>query len=158
MSISNDWFDQLYRKNYPFMLAVARNAMGNMNLAEDAVQDSFIMLLLNQDTVRTYDRPDIWLHKVLLGRIANIVRRENKRQHIPLEELTETGAEDTYDIPLVDLLPQGLKDEEREILILYFEKQLSYEEISERLRCSVTTCRTKLFRAKNRCRDLLKEK
>lgn len=37
----------------------------------------------------------------------------------------------SYHEPLEDLLPKELSPKEREILVLLFEKQLSYEEIAQ---------------------------
>ena len=155
MEISNDWVSQLYHRYLHIFLSTARNALGDQALAEDVVQDAFTVLLLNQDTVRKMKRPDIWLFKVLLGRINNTARRELMRRHLSFDDVPEVGMEDRYHFPLAGLLPAQLKPEERDILILYFDEQLSHAQIAERLRCSLTTCRTRLCRAKKHCRDLL---
>jgi len=48
-----------------------------------------------------------------------------------------------------------LKPHEREIMILFYEKQLSYEQIAAQLDISVLNCRTRLFRAKVHYKEIL---
>jgi RNA polymerase sigma-70 factor (ECF subfamily) len=44
---------------------------------------------------------------------------------------------------------------EKEILILYYEKQLPYDQIAKYLNISVLNCRTRLFRAKAHYKELI---
>ena len=46
---------------------------------------------------------------------------------------------------------------ERQILLLYYEEELSHEEIARRLGISELNSRTRLFRARGRCRELLEK-
>ena len=46
------------------------------------------------------------------------------------------------------LLPQGLSPDERDILILKLEKELTYAEIAPILGISEVSCRSRFFRAK----------
>lgn len=73
----------------------------------------------------------------------------------PLVYDTAAFTMDTYHQALDELLPKGLLPKEREILILLFEEQLSYEEIAQRLGISVLNCRTRAFRAKAHYKELL---
>lgn len=74
---------------------------------------------------------------------------------MPLTCDASAATEDTYQEPLENLLPKGLTDKEREILVLLYEKQLSYEEIAQRLGISVLNCRTRAFRAKEHYKELI---
>lgn len=49
------------------------------------------------------------------------------------------------------MLPTQLSPRDREILLLYYENGLSYQEISRRLGIPISTCGTWLARAKQRC-------
>lgn len=59
---------------------------------------------------------------------------------------------------LADSLPEGLSDSEREILILFYEEELTHQEMSRRLGISEMNSRTRLFRAKNHCKKLFERK
>ena len=155
---NSEWFDKIYQKYSPGMRSVAKAALGSIESAEDIVQDVFILLLAKQDEVRKYQYPRGWLYKTLRNLIGNYLQKEQYRKSVPLEEQAGLPILDTYQFSLADSLPKGLTSKEQEILILFFDAGLSYEEIAERLDCSILTCRTRLHRAKARYKELyLKE-
>lgn len=151
---NSEWFDKIYQKYSPGMRNVAKAALGSKETAEDIVQDVFILLLAKQGEVRKYQYPRGWLYKTLRNLIGNHLQKEQCRKSVPLDERVELPVSDTYQFSLADSLPKGLTSIEQEILILFFDVGLSYEEIAERLHCSVFTCRTRLHRAKIRYREL----
>jgi RNA polymerase sigma-70 factor (ECF subfamily) len=52
------------------------------------------------------------------------------------------------------MLPPGLTQRERDLLVWFYEDELSYEEIAARLKIPILTCRTQMFRAKQHYRKL----
>ena len=159
MELASEWFEKLYTENAPQMLKFAKRVLGDEELARDIVHDVFIVLLMKQPQVRTHESPRLWLYTTLRNRIGNELKRRAKKEEIPLEEFDRIGREDTVSESLADYLPAGLKDTDREILLMFFEEKLPHEEIAKRLRCSEASCRTRLHRAKERCKVLyLKEK
>ena len=52
----------------------------------------------------------------------------------------------------------ALSGAEREILILFYEEELTHQEMSRRLGISEMNSRTRLFRAKNHCKKLFERK
>lgn len=152
-----EWFDQLYEEHMPHMRNVARRSLDSMESAEDIVQDVFVLLLGRESEVRTYERPQGWLYAVLYKQIGSYLQRAKYRKTVPLDSRRDLFLEDTYSVPLSDCLSAGLTAKEREILLLFYEQGLSYEEIAKRLRCTVLTCRTRMCRAKARLKNLLEE-
>ena len=57
-------------------------------------------------------------------------------------------------LPLRDMLPPGLSQREQDLLVWFYEDRLTYEEIADRLKIPVLTCRTQMFRAKKHYRKL----
>lgn len=151
----DEWFDQLYRENIKQLRNAAKSQLGDQEWAEDVVHDVFLLLLKKRDEVYRHEFVKGWLYKTL----ANMIRNERKkcvyRQHIPLQDIRQLGIEDTYDMPLAEILPAELAPEDRDILIMRFEKQLSHAQIAQQLGCSPSASRTKLSRAVVRCRELL---
>ncbi len=150
-----EWFDRLYKEHMPHMRNVARRSLDSMESAEDVVQDVFVLLIARENVVRTYERPQGWLYLALYHQIGNYLKKAEYRKTVPLDTRKDLFAEDTASVPLSECLPAGLTPKEREILLLFYEQGLSYEEIAQRLHCSVLTCRTRMCRAKARCRKLL---
>ena len=76
---------------------------------------------------------------------------------VPLEQDFDLAAPHREEEDLSDCLPEGLTPRERQILLLYYEEELSHEEIARRLGISELNSRTRLFRARGRCRELLEK-
>jgi RNA polymerase sigma-70 factor (ECF subfamily) len=150
----DQWFDTLYMENAPRMVRLAAYLLGDRQIAEELVHEACLILLYKRD--RLADHPNLpgWLSQTLKNLVADELKSARHRLELPLNEAADTGREDTYEPPLELLLPPGLTPKEREILILYYEKQLSYEEIAARLNITVINCRTRLFRARARYKKL----
>jgi RNA polymerase sigma-70 factor (ECF subfamily) len=151
MPRSDEWFDKLYLENSPRMIKQATYLLRNQQIAEDLVNESFLILLYKrQDLVHHPNLPG-WLSQTLKNLIIDELKSARHRLELPLNpdvDVSESDNATTYHPPLSELLPRELTPREREILILVFEKQLSYEQIAARLHTSVLNCRTRLFRAK----------
>lgn len=151
----NEWFDQIYRENVKRLRNAAKRKLRDAGWAEDVVQEVFIRLLEKQDELRGHVFLRGWLYLTLSNIIKNERKRHSHRQEIPLQDIQQLGIEDTYDVPLSDLLPAGLSPTYREILIMRFEKQLSHAQIAQQLGCSPAVSRARLSRAIEQCRELL---
>ena len=80
------------------------------------------------------------------------------RREVPLEPALNAAAPEMEVSSLADSLPEGLSDSEREILVLFYEEELTHQEMSRRLGISEMNSRTRLFRAKNHCKKLFERK
>lgn len=152
------WFDDLYMQNSPKMIQLAQRLLGSIESAEDVVQNVFIILLTKKDQVMVHPCPQAWLFATLRNQIGNELQRQKYRNAKSLDGGPEISQEDDYAFSFCDCLPSGLTSSEKEILSMLFEDGYSYEEISRKMGKSILACRTKSHRAKNHCRELLKEK
>lgn len=152
-----EWFDKLYRENTEKMLRISMSILGNRETAEDVVQATFVILLQKQKSVKLHENPAGWLFIALKHQINNALRREVYRQTVPMDEILDFFIYNIHDIPLAGSLPKGLSSSERDILLLYYEDELSHEQLAERLGCSAEACRARLFRARNKLKKLYEE-
>ena len=154
--MAQSWKDRiaaLYRQSYLRLYRVAYRLTGSMETAEELTQDTFLWALLHGEELMTHPKPEAWLVRTL----TNLVRNENRRlasTEISLETLIPIPTPEE-DRGLVELLPAQLVEEDRKVLILRFEQRLDYREIADRLGISETGCRSRVFRALERCRKLL---
>lgn len=155
MPVQNEWFDQLYREHSARLFKQAFYVLHDRHLAEDLVSETFLILLYKQQALR--DHPNIlgWLSQTLKNLIYDEIKSARHRLETPLVYDNAAFTMDTYRQALDELLPKELLPKEREILILLFEEQFSYEEIAQRLGISVSNCRTRAFRAKAHYKALL---
>lgn len=157
MSGSNKWFEQVYREHSARLYKQAFYVLHDSHLAEDLVEETFLIFLYKQRDL--LDHPNIagWLSVTLKNLINDEMKSARYRLEIPLMYDDTIPSFDIYHQPLEELLPKGLLPKEREILILLYEEQLSYEEISHRLGISVLNCRTRAFRAKTHYKKLMEK-
>ena len=148
------WFDDLYLEHASKMIQVASRVLGNVETAEDVVQNVFIVLLARQEEVKQLEKPAAWLYKTLRNQIGNELQRAKYRQTLSIDEQLELGITDTYFSSLSDALPPELTEQERDILCLFYEDRLSHKEIAKRLDKSVFASRARLSRAKARCKKI----
>lgn len=158
MPEQNEWFDQLYRENSAHLFKQAFYVLHDQHLAEDLVEEAFLILLYKQRDLINHPNLAGWLSQTLKNLIYDELKSARHRLEIPLMYDADVSTTDTYHQPLDEILPKGLLPKEREILLLLFEEQLSYEEIAQRLGISVLNCRTRAFRAKKHCKDLMEIK
>lgn len=159
MDKTDPWFDSLYLRYAPKLVNVASLILDNWAVAEEIVQEVFLFLLLYEAEVREYDNPGVWLYKVLYNRIGNEFQKVSRHKEIPLsrehEELIGNGGEFGR---LEDVLPMELSKKDRQILIWFYEENLSCKEIGKRIHRTTHTCEARLYRARKRCKELLLKK
>lgn len=155
MSEQNQWFIELYREHSARLFKQAYYVLRDQHLAEDLMEEAFLILLYKQKDLLTHPNIGGWLSQTLKHLILDETKSARHRLETPLIHDTFAFTVDTYHEPLEDLLPKELSPKEREIFVLLFEKQLSYEEIAQHLGISILNCRTRAFRAKAHYKELI---
>jgi RNA polymerase sigma-70 factor (ECF subfamily) len=137
------------------MVKMATYLLKDQSIAEELVNEAFLILLSKRRDLEHHPNLPGWLSQTIKYLIANELNSARHRLEFPLENITDILVNDTYNQSLSELLPRDLSSKEREILILFYERQLSYEQIAAQLDISVLNCRTRLFRAKAHLRGLI---
>jgi RNA polymerase sigma-70 factor (ECF subfamily) len=156
MQNTDKWFDDLYLENSPRMVKMGTYLLGDQNIAEELVDEAFLILFSKRQALEHHPNLPGWLCLTLKNLIADELKSARHRLEFPIEPDIGISANDTYKLPFSDILPKELKPKEREILILVYEEQLSFEQIAVRLEISVLNCRSRLFRAKAHYKELLR--
>lgn len=144
---TDPWFDALYRNNWERLLKTATHLLGDRGVAEEVVQDTFMILYSKRDEVRGYEHPEAFLLNVLRKRIGNEFQRASRHRVEPLDEKHEaTLVAEAPKERIEDILPDWLTEQERQILIWRAEYGLSFQEIALRLGCSEHACHAKMYR------------
>ncbi|MFA6428791.1 MAG: RNA polymerase sigma factor [Candidatus Buchananbacteria bacterium] len=144
---------------YYFLYRFTQNQADSQDLAQETFTKAFFKL-------RTF-KPDkkfsTWLYTIAHHQAINFFKR--KKINLSLEELAETGQEVTSTWqPSLILAEQALAVRTaikqlppiyREVVTLYYQQELSYEEISQITKKPLNTVRTHLHRAKLQLEKLL---
>ena len=154
-----DDLDELYVGSYRRLVVQMYAICGDLNDAEDAVQEAFITAIRKRRTLRTVQNPEAWIRTVALHRLhrgwrhAAVVRRHQLAAR-GQQPATELGPEH---VALVAALKQ-LDARQREVVVLHHLADLSVAEIAHQLDIAVGTVKSRLGRGRARLGELLTER
>ena len=155
-------FSELVRIHAQGVMNVVYRMCGNMHVAEDAAQETFIQAWLRLSSYRQKSSLRNWLYRIAVNTAIDMLRKEKRILPNAVEDLyltdSKAGPEAAFLSGEQTELVQGaistLPDASRAVLILREYEGLSYKEIANALDIPVGTVMSRL----NYARKLLKEK
>ena len=159
-----DAFEQLVIAYRDQVFRLALRMCGNEADADEAAQEAFLSAWKALPNFRGDSRFSTWLYQLTSHAAIDLLRRE-KRQ-IAAEDITEVSVSDPGPSPqqqaersetrqaVRDAMGQ-LSPEYRQIVVLRFLQELSYEEIGAVLKLPPGTVKSRLNRAKAQLKDIL---
>jgi RNA polymerase sigma factor (sigma-70 family) len=133
--------------------------------AQDLVQEAFIKVYNQLEKFEQKGSFSSWLYRVAINHCMDEFRK--KRYSINQVEVNENSAINPNNPEVVFLqkeknrqlerLIATLPEDERIIILLRYANGLSYSEISETVDMSLANVRNKIFRAKKKMRDKVKQ-
>ena len=161
-------FTQFVREHEMGLFNYILRMVGDRQEAEDLTQEALLQ------AYRTWTRvePDAsggyvkWCYRIAHNLTIDALRKKKPRA-VDDEDLARTEdtralrPEDVYENRVqsanVRACIQSLEDKYREVLILRYQEELSYEQIAEALEVPVSTVETRIFRAKKMLREKLEQ-
>lgn len=147
------------------LIAYATRLTGDAGTAEDVAQEAFLRLYTKAQELRA-DRLRPWLYTVARNACLDALRRRRRDPHslpdaapsLPGDEPEPSDDLERRELrERVDSALAQLNDDQRNAFILCVLQNLSYEDAARVLGCSVKTLSSRLVRARERFRELLKE-
>jgi RNA polymerase sigma-70 factor (ECF subfamily) len=152
-------FGVLMSRYQPKLLRYGRTFLADTAPIEDVVQEAFIRTyqnILSFDPARPFSP---WIYRIAHNLFANALRQKSRQPFFTVDfdmfaahPAYETDpAEDEEREQVRALIDRGLNEltpAYREVLVLYYVEQLSYQEIAEVLRVPVGTVGIRLRRAR----------
>lgn len=156
-------FASLVRKHQKQIHTLAWQKIGDFQIAEDVVQETFLQVYQKLETLEDPTQFTRWLYQIA-NRFCIARIRKNSIQTQSLEETDiseiETGAYSQYvaaehaktsaeaQRDLVEKLLEKLKEGDREVITLHYFEEMSSPEIGEFLGVSENTIKSRLHRAR----------
>jgi RNA polymerase sigma-70 factor (ECF subfamily) len=149
-----DSFGALYGRYYSSMVAIAYSVLKDHHLAEDAAQEGFLKALRNLQSLRRKDRFAPWLARLCRNVARDVAQANSKSREtdsVDVSELDppERRVQDDVDRAVRQAL-DSLSASARELLVLRYYDNLSYEQISPVLGISKAAINSRLKRAKRK--------
>lgn len=148
-------FNSSYLSLAPTLYKVAFYILESEEEARDAVQDAFVKLWNDRETLGDVNSPKAYAIRLLKNLCIDRIRRQRLEfpEELP-ERVSPEGQDDEIDqkerLNMVMEAIKSLPDRQREILWLRTVENLSYDEISERLGMTPLTLRVLLSRARSK--------
>lgn len=138
-------------KEYQAMVySLALHFLGDPSLAEDMAQEVFLQLYQNRASIKSVTHLRSWIRKVTCHRSMDCVRRKRRHRVVSLEDAPEPSVTDvTGDLLLQEKLWRllgSLPEKSRMVLILRYQEDLAYREISDVMEIPVNTVKSSLER------------
>ena len=155
-------FSELVRTHSQGVLNVIYRMCGNMQVAEDAAQETFIQAWLRLSSYRQKSSLRNWLYRIAVNTAIDMLRKEKRILPGAVEDLRLTDSGPSPEMLLassertevVQDAVLTLPDASRAVLVLREFESLSYQEIADALEIPVGTVMSRL----NYARKLLREK
>jgi RNA polymerase sigma-70 factor (ECF subfamily) len=146
-----------YQRNADALYRVALARLQNDADAQDAVQDVFVNFLSTAPVFESDDHERAWFLRATTNRCYDLMRRNQVRQALPLEEALGVAAQDdagvTELMELLQLIPEIYKD----TVILHCLEGHSLEETAKILDISLSAAKMRLSRGREALRALREE-
>ncbi len=151
----DDIVNQESKKLYNYILKMIRVK----EESEDVLQDVFISFWnkieqVNESTYHGY------LYRTAYNKSLNRIKKLKKTKKVSLDNIGELQAksENNYNDEIEELVAQALaqlKPKESILLELQYFQNLSYAEIAERMKLSISAVDSRLFRAKKKLKKII---
>ncbi|MBQ8896777.1 MAG: sigma-70 family RNA polymerase sigma factor [Clostridia bacterium] len=130
-------FEKLLQENLIPLERYVKFKINNKHDAEDIIQDVCLAATMKFDTLKNTSAFKAWLIGIANHKCNDYYRRKAKDMNISLEVLSEsaisTGRLGITEHSVVRDTLDALGDKEKQILYLYFFKNMSQEDISKQL-------------------------
>jgi RNA polymerase sigma-70 factor (ECF subfamily) len=151
-------FAELYARHSSRIYAYCRRFLGNKEEAQDVFQETFAKFYECASDDREMTNTPAFLLRIARNLCVNLKKKE--RSTISFEDYMavnrDTGKDDDELLELIKMALELLRPEFREMFVLREYEGFSYGEIAEITNESLSTVKIRIYRAKQKIREILK--
>lgn len=163
LSGQDAYYSQLVKRYQRAVYSTAARYLRSHAAADEAAQETFIKAYFSLKTYDSQYRFYTWLVRIIINLCHDAAKKQQR--YVALEE--DHRLSDSDD-PLENAIQNdscrrirnqidGLPNNQREIILLRVDKELSYEEISRVLKIPLGTVMSRLFRGRKTLMDRLRD-
>lgn len=141
----------------------ATGLLRDVDAAQDALQEAFIRAFDSLEGLREPDGFGGWFYRILTNQCHNMRSRRRPqtdvtRVRIEAPDRTEARVEQGDMANAIDDALGELTEEQREAFLLKHVQGMSYEQMAEMLGAGEDALKMRVYRARDRLREILKER
>ncbi len=140
---------------YYIALGFVRNPQDALDVSQDAFVRAFRKIKQYDPEKRFFP----WFYRLLKNLCLDHIKKRRRLAEVPLEDI-QVFREDKDNRELKEIIWKGIEQlpfEQREVIILRYFQQCSYQEIAEVTGKPMGTVMSSLFYAKKKLKDILKK-
>ena len=157
---NNEAFAELMETCKRDMYRTAAAILNNDDDAADAMQEAYLACFLNISKLEKVQYFKTWLIRIVINKSYDILR--GRREHINLDEISETYADDTDEFEKLDefsnSILHSIDANYSLILSLHYVSGYSVKEISRITSLNENTVKTRLSRGRDRLKTAVEER
>lgn len=150
-----DIVDGLFRETGSAILQLVYRFTGDRQLAEDVAQQTYFLACLKIEPLRAHPNPKGWLFTTARYLMMRELSGAQYSRRVDMEGFEELLSAREDDKSMAEMLPRGLGEEERALLLEHLERGFSMEEMAEKRGITLDACRRRYARARSKCRELM---
>lgn len=149
--------EELYRREFPSIVALAYVLSGSRTAAEDLAQEAFLAAHRRWEIISGYENPSAWVRRVCINRSTSLLRRRmsEARALARFAARPTLPAELPPDAEAFWTAVRRLPRRQAQVIALHYLDDLSVEEIALVLGCAAGTVKAHLHRARRSIADAL---
>ncbi|MBQ8616456.1 MAG: sigma-70 family RNA polymerase sigma factor [Oscillospiraceae bacterium] len=150
---------QLMAQHKTQLMRMAYMYLGDLALAEEAVQDTFLKAYAHLDRFRGDSSKETWLTRIAINTCKDIRRTawfRNRKNTTSFDAIPECWENDTYSDDTVLQAVMSLSDKDKQVILLRYYQDMTVPEVAHVLSISVSSAASRLNRAKGHLRNMLK--
>jgi len=124
----------------------------NPEMTEDIFQDTWLTVIRRIHSLKKIDAFSTWLYRIARNKVYQQLRRKKKLaeldENIAVPNNTENDVFSPEDAAKIHRCLKELRPEHKEVLMLRFLEQMSYEQISQVINCRLGTVKSRIHYAK----------
>lgn len=160
----NAYFEELYRRYADKVYRKCLSFVRDEALAEDYAHDIFLKLMVNLSHFRETARFSTWLYSITYNFCVDQVRSTKRLAEESLSEEFDVQEEDVSAMETAEMEAKRLNAalmklpaEERSILLMKYQDDLSIKEIADAFQLSESAVKMRLLRGKEKVRKIYLE-
>lgn len=150
-------FDKLLAKDKTAVERFVKFKISIKEDAEDILQNTYITAMQKCNQLNNKDSFKAWIISIARNKCNDYFRNKAKFLDIPVENLidkvTVVGKNGITEINAIHETIEKLGSKEKQILYLYYWKEMSQEEIAKKLEIPIGTVKSRLFNAKQKFKE-----
>ena len=143
-------FENFYRAQYPSVVRLAYSLCGSMQIAEELAQEAFVSAHTRWLRIVGFDRPDLWVRRVVINRSISYRRREaiERKAVARIRTQRDDTSEPIVDDEVVWRAMRELSPRQAEVLALFYVEDQPMSAVAEILGLGPETVKTHLKRGR----------